>query len=150
MNLSASLYAFFWLAVLQIVLGVLLATGGSVSPVIAFVHAAIGGIVLGWAFVNRRAMRATRAPARTKRTIAATFAIAAVMVVLGAILLSGAANAVGSAGVTLGDAIAVVHLVFALAIVTQAASTATGYDMWEEREFERESEPGTLGFGPPN
>ena len=27
------------------------------------------------------------------------------------------------------------HLIFGLAIIAQAASTATAYDMWEEKEF---------------
>lgn len=31
--------------------------------------------------------------------------------------------------------ISLIHLVIALAIITQASSVATAYDMWEEHEF---------------
>jgi hypothetical protein len=148
MKVWESLYRFFWLAVLQVVIGVLLASGVATSPVVPLVHGAIGGAVVVWAFVNFRAVRATRAPGRTKRTVAATFAISILMIPLGLLLFFGVGNGVGVYGFSANDAIGIVHLVFALAIVTQAASTATGFDMWEEREFEHETEPGAIPFSP--
>jgi hypothetical protein len=36
-------------------------------------------------------------------------------------------------------AINLLHLVVALAMIAQASSTATAYDMWEEKEFKQQS-----------
>ena len=148
MNVSASLYGFFWLAVTQILLGVSIVAGITVGGVVPYLHAGIGVVILGWAFVNFRAVRATRAPGRTKRTIAATLSIAVMMVVLGALLWLGVEANVSDLGGEVSQWIGFVHLLFALAIVTQAASTATGYDMWEEHEFEQESTPGVVPMIP--
>lgn len=109
-----------------------------------YLHAGIGGAVVVWSFVNFREVRATRAPGRTKRTVAATFAISVVMVILGVFLWLGVETGVGALSGTVSDGIAFVHLLLALAIVTQAASTATGFDMWEEHEFAQETEPGVV------
>ncbi|HEV8050681.1 MAG TPA: hypothetical protein VGP88_08830 [Thermoplasmata archaeon] len=148
MKVAGLLYGFFWLAVLQVVLGVLLAVGASSSNVVPYLHAALGGAVVVWAFVNFRAVRATRAPGRTKRTAAATFGIAVLMVVLGLLLWLGVEVGVAGLSGTVSDGIGAVHLVLALAIVAHAASTATGFDMWEEREFEQETEPGSVSAPP--
>ena len=42
------------------------------------------------------------------------------------------------------EAVGVVHVVNALDIVSQASSSATAYDMWEEKEFQ-DAPPHTLG-----
>lgn len=144
MKVWASLYGFFWTAVLQVLLGVTVAVGPGPSSPLAYVHGALGAVVAGWAFYNFRAVRATRAPGRTKRTVAATLAIAVLMVPLGLLLGFGVGGGALVLGVPLDEAIGFVHLLFGLAIATQAASTATGFDMWEEREFERETEPGVV------
>jgi hypothetical protein len=144
MKLWARLYGFFWLAVAQLLLGVELAVGGATPAFLPYLHAGIGAVVVVWAFSNFRAVRATRAPGRTKRTVAATFGIALLMVVLGLLLWLGVEVGVRSLGGTVSDGIGFVHLVLALAIVAQAASTATGFDMWEEHEFEQDTEPGVL------
>ena len=148
MKVWSSLYAFFWLAVAQVLLGVLLVAGVSSSPALPYLHATVGAAVVVWSFFNFRAIRATRAPGRTKRTVAATFGISVLMVILGGLLWLGVELGVRSLGGTVGDGIAFVHLLLALAIVTQAASTATGFDMWEEHEFEQETEPGVVPIVP--
>ena len=148
MKLWASLYGFFWFAVLQIVLGVVLAVGPGPSGPVAYLHAAVGAIVVIWSFANFRAVRGTRAPGRTKRTVAATFAIAVLMVLLGLLLWFGVGSGASLLGASVDAVIGVLHLIGALAIVTQAASTATGFDMWEEREFEQETEPGVVPAPP--
>lgn len=144
MKLWVSLYGFFWLAVVQILLGVLLAAGVSSWGAFPYLHAGIGGVIVGWSFYNFRALRASRAPGRTKRTAAATFGVSLLMVILGLLLWLGVEIGVGSLTGTVNDGIAFAHLILALAIVTQAASTATGFDMWMEREFEQETEPGVI------
>lgn len=148
MKLWASLYGFFWLAVLQIVLGVDLAVGPGSPSFVPYLHAGIGAVVVLWAFGNFRAVRATHAPGRTKRTVAATFGIAVLMVLLGFLLWFGVGSGASLFGATVNEGIALIHLVGALAIVTQAASTATSFDMWEEREFEQETEPGVIPVPP--
>lgn len=144
MKLWASLYGFFWFAVLQVVLGVLFALGVSGAGALGALHAAVGGGVMVWAFVNFRMIRSTRAPGRTKRTCAATFGISLVMAVLGLLLWFGIGAGVSVLGVFVDQGIGFLHLILALAIVTQAAATASGFDMWEGREFERETEPGVI------
>jgi hypothetical protein len=144
MKVWLSLYGFFWLAVAQILLGVLLAVGAGPVGVLPYLHAGIGSAVVVWAFVNFRSVRATRAPGRTKRTVAATFGISLLMVILGVLLWLGVETGVSSLAGTTGDSIGFVHLLLALAIVTQAASAATGFDMWEEREFDEGTPPGVV------
>ena len=144
MKVWASLYGFFWLSVVQVLVGVTIVAGVSSSSMLPYLHAGIGAAVVVWAFLNFRAVRASRAPGRTKRTVAATFAIAVLMVILGILLWLGVESGVGALGGTVSDGIGFVHLLLALAITTQAASTATGFDMWEEREFEQETEPGVV------
>jgi hypothetical protein len=144
MKLWASLYGFFWLAVAQVLLGVVLAVGVIATPVLPYLHATVGIGVAVWASINFRWVRATRAPGRTKRTSAATFAISILMAVLGLLLWVGVELGRSPLNGTVSDVIGFVHLVLALAIVTQAASTATGFDMWESHEFEQETEPGVV------
>jgi hypothetical protein len=36
------------------------------------------------------------------------------------------------------------HVICAFAIITQAAAIAIGHDMWEDKEFEKETEPGVV------
>ena len=148
MKLWVSLYGFFWFAVLQIALGVFLAVGPRPPGFVPYLHAGIGAVVVVWAFFNFRGVRATRVPGRTKRTVAATFAIAVLMVLLGLLLWFGVGAGASLFGVSVDEGIALLHLIGALAIVTQAASTATGFDMWEEREFEQETEPGVVPVPP--
>lgn len=149
MKLWASLYGFFWFAVLQIVLGVVLALGSGPTGSVPYVHAGIGGILLVWAYVNFRVVRGTRAPGRTQRTVAATFGITVLMALLGVLLWFRIGAGTNVFGVTVNEGIALIHLVGALAIVTQAASAATGFDMWEEHEFDPGPEPGTAPVPPP-
>jgi hypothetical protein len=41
------------------------------------------------------------------------------------------------------------HVVLAIAIITQLAAVAIAYDMWEDRDFEKETEPGVVPAPPP-
>ena len=148
MKLWASLFGFFWFAVLQIVLGVFLVVGPGPAGPVAYLHAVVGGAVVVWSFFNVRAVRATRAPGRTKRTVAATLGIAVLLIVVGVLLWFGGGSGAMVLGVSVDVGIGVLHVIGALAIVTQAASTATGFDMWEEREFEQETEPGAVPVPP--
>ncbi len=82
-------------------------------------------------------IRKTKAPDRLKRISRVTLSFAAVQLVLGIFLFL---SLVAGVEVPLTRLIDIVHVVIALAIITQASSVATAYDMWEEKEFEPEAE----------
>jgi hypothetical protein len=52
-------------------------------------------------------------------------------------------------GVTVWGLILFVHVVNAFAIITQAAAVAIAYDVWEDREFAKETAPGEVPVRPP-
>lgn len=95
-------------------------------------HVVLGLVILGLAHFNNAQIRKTNAPERLKRIVKATAALATFQIILGVILY---ANLRLNVSVPLASIIVFLHLVTALAIITQAASAATGYDMWEEREL---------------
>jgi hypothetical protein len=61
-----------------------------------------------------------------------TFALAIFQGVLGLALATGIYL---SWGTTYSEVISFLHVVTSIAIITQASSSATAYDMWEEKEF---------------
>ena len=72
------------------------------------------------------------------------------MVVLGLLLWFnvGTGWVIPAANVTIFQAILFFHVVNALAIITQAAAVAIAFDMWEDREFDKETEPGQVPAAP--
>jgi hypothetical protein len=129
----AALYAMVWLVLLEF-LTLMLAPRG--STVAIWLHIAIGVGIVAFAFVNWKAIEVTAAPARPKRVAKALFRISAASAVLGVPLYF---DVTPGLGFLRGGPVYVLHLMMAFAILTQAASIATGYDMWEEREFEAEA-----------
>ena len=91
-------------------------------------HFALGLAVLVLAFINYRSLMTTSAPVRVKRISKVILGMAALEGLLGIPLY-------GFTEGTLHWTIDVLHLAVALAIIAQASSTATAYDMWEEKEF---------------
>jgi cytochrome b561 len=102
-------------------------------------HLVIGVIVLGLAYLIFSRVRAIPCPDRIKRIIKATFGLAAFQALLG-VALYGLLS-VGVSGIAV-DFINFFHVVVALAIITQASSSATAFDMWEEKEFTPEHQAG--------
>lgn len=134
MKLWQRLYALVWLAFAQILVAVLLF--GTEDWTIGFdvliaVHVLLGVAIVGWTQIDLRALRGLPIPDRIKRIAASTAQLAAGQFVLGIILLAGFFVNLG----VLVPLIGLLHLVIALAIITQASSAATAYDMWEEKEF---------------
>ena len=95
---------------------------------ILYLHFIVGLGVLLLAVMNYRALMRTSAPNRVKRISKVIPGMAAFDGLLGIPLY------VFTDG-TLHLVINVLHLVVALAIISQASSAATAYDMWEEKEF---------------
>jgi len=123
------LYAMVWLAFLQIVIIVM----PRFSPSLVDAHAILGLVILALAHYNNAKMKHTEAPNRLKRIAKSTAILATIQIILGIILY---ANIRMYMNVPLVEAILFVHIVIALAIITQAASVATAYDMWEEHEYD--------------
>jgi len=121
-------YLMVWLAFLQIIIILLPGLGSYLVDV----HAALGLIILGLAHYNNAKLKRTAAPDRLKRIAKSTAVLATVQIILGLILY---ANVRLSINVPLAEVVVFLHLIVALAIITQAASAATAYDMWEEHEF---------------
>jgi hypothetical protein len=128
MSLWKQLYALVWLVFLQII--IIIVPRFTVFLVDA--HVVLGIAILGLAHYDNALMKRTNAPNRIKRIVKATAVLATFQVILGVILY---ANLRLSVSVPLVSLISFLHLVTALAIITQAASAATGYDMWEEGEL---------------
>ena len=95
---------------------------------VIYLHFLVGLAVLVLAIMNYRGLTRTYAPDRLKRISKVTPGMAAFDGLLGIPLY------VFTNG-TVHWAINLLHLVVALAIIAQASSTATAYDMWEEKEF---------------
>ena len=125
--LWSKLYGLIWLAFAQFVLAALT----EVAAFIVYVHFLVGLGVLILAWTNYTTIKRTQAPNRIIR-ISKTTAILAVLQILIGILNYALMMGLGT---SLGTAVNILHLIVALAIISQASSTATAYDMWEEKEF---------------
>jgi hypothetical protein len=123
------MYAIIWVAFIQILI--------VLFPVIGTfptydLHLVVGGIVMVLAYLIFARVRVTSCPDRIKRITKATFSFAVFQALLG-VALYGALR-VNAPGI-LVDFINFLHVAVALAMITQASSSATAFDMWEEKEF---------------
>jgi len=123
LKLWARLYLMIWLAFIQFFV-----TAFSEIFGVLYLHSVVGIAILVLAIMNYRELMKTSAPNRVKRISKAIPAMAGLNGVIGIPLY------VFTEG-TIHWAITVLHLVVALAMIAQASSTATAYDMWEEKEF---------------
>ena len=129
MKLWVSLYLMIWLAFLEFIL--VWAPLSTIAPVV-YAHALLGIVIFAIAYTNASKLRKTDCPARIKRIAKATVGLTAFEGLLGILLYAGKTWLLPDFAMSAVDFL---HLITALAIVTQAASTATAYDMWEEKEF---------------
>ncbi len=137
MSLWKQLYAMVWLAFLQIVIIIL----PRFTIYLVDLHVALGLIILALAHYDNAQIKKTDTPNRLKRIAKSTAILATIQIILGVILY---ANLRLSVSVPLVSVISFVHLVISLAIITQAASVATAYDMWEEHEYAASPKPGII------
>jgi uncharacterized membrane protein HdeD (DUF308 family) len=122
------LYGLIWLAFLLFLLPAL----SGIVPYTAELHLLVGIAILILAYSNYRDIKKTSAPDRVKRISKTTLIITVLQPIFGLPLY--ASERVGFM-VPYGWVVNLFHLIFGLAIIAQAASTATAYDMWEEKEF---------------
>jgi len=122
------LYAMVWLAFLQISIIIL----PRFTPYLIHAHVILGLVILVLAHVDYEQIKKTEAPNRLKRIVKSTAVLATIQPILGVILF---ARVTLNASVPFVGVVSFLHLVTALAIITQAASVATAYDMWEEHEY---------------
>ena len=136
MSLWKQLYAMVWLAFLQIVIIIL----PRFTVYLVDAHVALGLIILVLAHYDNAQFKKMEAPNRLKRIAKSTAILATIQIILGVILYVDLRLSVS---VPLVSVVSFVHLVIALAIITQASSVATAYDMWEEREYTASPKPST-------
>ena len=123
LKLWASLYLLIWLGLAQF-----LVTALSGVPGVIYLHFVVGLVVLAVALVNYRGLMRTSAPDRVKRISKVIPGMATFDGLLGIPLFLFREG-------TIHWAVNLLHLIIAVAIITQASSEATAYDMWEEKEF---------------
>jgi len=122
------LYAVIWLAFFEC----LLVQRWFSTWVIIILHVALGVAILALTQVNAAELAKKAVPDRLKRISRATANIAIAQAVLGAGVGGLMHFSLPSWVRTLAAGI---HLALALTILAQASSTATSYDMWEEKEL---------------
>ena len=128
MRVWKQLYLIVWLTFLQIIIILLPRLGGSLVDL----HAILGFVILALAHYDYAILKRTEAPNRLKRIAKSTAVLATLQIILGLVLYASLRLNVS---IPLVSVIVFIHLVIALAIITQAASVATAYDMWEEHEY---------------
>ena len=124
MELWQSLYAMIWLAFLEILI--------VLDPIqdikySLFIHLFLGIGIVALALVNKKKLEETAAPDRVKRISGAILTMSIIAGVTGILIRWDP--------LSLGRLLHFLHVVVSLALFAQAASCATGYDMWEEKEF---------------
>jgi hypothetical protein len=136
-SLWKTLYAIIWLAFVQILVA-LFQFPGSVD-----LHVALGFTIIGLAHYHQARIKRMAVPARIRRIVKVTANLASAQFFLG--IYAFFSFELGWA-LPAPQVLLFLHLVVALAIFSQASSTATAYDMWEEREFERVAPPPAKGW----
>ena len=100
----------------------------------AVAHILLGLAMLGLAAANAKALAALAVPARLKRVSQVAAKLSGFQLVIG--LALGAVTHMLPEQKIVASVLYWAHVVAAFAILAQSASVATGYDMWEEKEFE--------------
>lgn len=142
MKLWIALYAMIWIVFLEF----LLVMTPNVPEWIVYVHVAVGMIILSLAYYDFSGVRNTAVPGRVKRIAKSTVQLSVVMAILGFLLVFriGVDWVIPLIGISVYGLVLFVHVVNAFAIITQAAAVAIAYDMWEDREFSKETAPGEV------
>jgi len=129
MELWKKLYNTIWLAFFSCVL-IPRWMGRYAGPA---AHVLLGLAMLVMTRANARSLAALAVPDRLKRISRATAGFALFQVIGG--LAFGAVTHLAPNLPVVGPTLHAAHVVCALAILAQASSVATAYDMWEEKEY---------------
>jgi hypothetical protein len=142
MKLWSALYLAIWIVLLEILLG----TWPDPPAVVPYLHLVLGLGIVAIAYYCFDGLRRTRVPARVKRVAKASWSLSILMAVLGFLLWFnvGVSWVIPGLNLSVYRGILFLHVVNAVAVITQLAAVAIAYDMWEEHEFEKETEPGEV------
>ncbi len=139
MKLWASLYLLIWLGFFAILLSAIAGMERSffsfLDEPFFYLHIIIGIAVVIVAGYNANELQQTEVPMRIKRVARAAFGMA---------MASGVTGVIRAFDNPYICYISFFHIVVTIAMITQASSVATAYDMWEEKEFEEKSAPGVV------
>jgi heme A synthase len=117
------MYALIWVAFAQIIL-VFFPPLMAFSPTLE-IHSLVGIVVVVLAWYVFVLVRKTKCPDRIKRITKTTAYLGVIQVVLGLLLALAPLS-------PYDEVILFLHAVNAVAIISQASSSATAFDMWEE------------------
>ena len=142
MKLWSALYNSIWVVFLEAILGL----WPDPPWIVPYLHLVLGLAIVYVTYYVFRELRKTRVPARVKRIARASYALSFLMVVLGFLLWFNVGSSwnIPIFNLSVWRAIMFFHVVNAFAIITQLAAAAIAYDMWEDHEFEKETEPGEV------
>jgi hypothetical protein len=138
------MYALIWLVFAQILFVLYSPLGSDLYTIVA--HAPLGIVIFVLAFYISGKVQASACPERIKRTTKTTRNFALVQGVVGVIYAAAIGSQISDTYLWI---ISFVHVAIALTIISQASSTATGYDMWEEKEFQGTLPPSASGKAQP-
>ena len=147
MKLWAALYIAIWVVLLEMLLGL----WPDPPVVVPYLHLILGIGVAAIAYYCFNHLRKTRVPARVKRVARASWGLSLFVVAVGFLLWFnvGASWTLPGFNLSFYRAILFLHVVCAIAVITQLAAAAIAYDMWEDREFDKETEPGQIPAAAP-
>jgi hypothetical protein len=145
MKLWMALYTMVWISFIEFL--IVMTTWG--SSVLISLHFVLGIAIIGLAFYNFSRIRRTRVMARVKRIVQASFNLSVTAGISGVLIFFdiGKTPVIPLINVSIFGLIFFFHVICAFAIITQSAAIAIAYDMWEDKEFEKETEPDVV---PPN
>jgi hypothetical protein len=142
MKLWLALYAMVWIALIEFLL--VMTPGG--SSVLIYLHSVLGIAIIGLAFYNFSGIRKTRVMGRVKRIAQTSFILSVTAGISGVLIFFdiGKTPVIPVINVSIYGLILFFHVICAFAIITQAAAIAIAHDMWEDKEFEKETEAGVV------
>jgi len=121
-----------WLAFFEILLVMNPLSG---LPGRQYLHVLLGAGMVALAFWNVQTLKDSQAPDRMKRISRSTFGLTIAAGVTGVIFFLIYHFDFHNNFYYIYWFFDLLHVGISLTIIAQAASTATGYDMWEEKEF---------------
>ena len=126
-----TLYAMIWLVFVQILIAFFEFPG-------SLLHVAVGFGIVALAHYHQARIERMVIPARIRRIVRDTASLASVQFLRGVYVFLALELA---RALPVPEVVLFLHLVVALAILSQASSAASAYDMWEERESEHAEAP---------
>ncbi len=140
MKLWMTLYAMIWIVLIEFLLAM---TPGR-STIMIYLHILLGIAIIGLAFYNFSGVRDTRVPGRVKRIARTSLSISMMVAVFGGLLFVNVGRTwiIPQVNISIYGIILFLHVFNSFAIITQAAAVAIAFDMWEDKEFTKETEPG--------